>query len=55
MRIYVYYPYKWVKPNMYALYRIKYSTNNLKGINNYKPLKIVLKTIRAYPCIYNYS
>jgi hypothetical protein len=41
--------------NMHALRRIKYSTSNLKGINNYKPLKLVLETMLAYPRIYGYS
>ena len=40
--------------NMHALYRIKYSTNNLRGINNYKPLKPILETL-VYPYIYSYS
>ena len=41
--------------NIYALHRIKYSTGNLRRINNYKPLKLVLETMPAYPYIYNYS
>jgi hypothetical protein len=47
--------YKLVKPNMHALRRIKYSTNNLGGINNYKPFKLVLETTLACPYIYSYS
>jgi hypothetical protein len=47
--------YKLEGPNMHALYRIKYNTSNLGGINNYKPLKPVLETILAYPRIYGYS
>jgi hypothetical protein len=41
--------------SMHALYRIKYSTNNLRGINNYEPLKLILEIILAYPYIYGYS
>jgi len=40
---------------MHALYQIKYSTNNLRGINNHKPLKPILEIMLAYPYIYNYS
>jgi hypothetical protein len=55
MQTYAYYSYKWVRPNMHALYRIEYSTNNLREINNHKPLKLVLETMLAYPYIYNYN
>jgi hypothetical protein len=55
MRIHAYYPHKWVRPNMHALRRIEYSTNDLGGINNYKPLKLVLKTMLACPYAYSYS
>ena len=48
-------PYKLVKPNMHTLYRIGYNTDNLRGINNYKPLKLVLEIIPAYPYAYGYS
>ena len=41
--------------NMHALYRIKYSTNNLRGINNYKPLKLVLETTLAYLYTHSYN
>jgi hypothetical protein len=47
--------YKLEGPNMHALRRIKYSTDNLRGINNYKPLKLVLKTTLACPYAYGYS
>ena len=47
--------YKLKGPNMYTLYQIKYSTDNLKGINNYKPLKPILETTLVYPYIYSYS
>jgi hypothetical protein len=47
--------YRLVRPNMHALHRIKYSTDNLGGINNYKPLKPVLETTLAYPYTYGYS
>jgi hypothetical protein len=40
---------------MHALRRIKYSTDNLGGINNYKPLKLVLEIILAYPRIRGYN
>jgi hypothetical protein len=55
MQTHAYYPYKWVRLNMHALRRIKYSTDNLGGINNYKPLKLVLETTLACPYIYGYS
>jgi hypothetical protein len=55
MQTHAYYPYKWVRPNMHALRRIKYSTNNLRGINNYKPLKLVLETTLACPYTHGYS
>jgi len=48
-------PYKLVKPNMHTLYRIGYNTDNLRGINNYKPFKLILEIILACPCVYNYS
>ena len=47
--------YRLVKPNMHALRRIKYSTDNLRGINNHKPLKPVLETTLAYPYTHSYS
>jgi hypothetical protein len=47
--------YKLEGPNIYALHRIKYSTDNLRQINNYKPLKLVPKTMPAYPYIRGYS
>jgi hypothetical protein len=47
--------YRLKGPNMHALHRIEYSTSNLGGINNYKPLKLVLETTLAYPYIYSYS
>jgi len=40
---------------MHALCQIKYSTNNLGGINNYKPLKLILEKMLAYPYIRSYS
>jgi hypothetical protein len=40
---------------MHALRRIKYSTYNLGGINNYGLLKLVLRMTPAYPYIYSYS
>ena len=42
-------------PNIYALRKIKYNTDNLRGINNYKPLKLILETTLAYPYTYSYS
>jgi hypothetical protein len=47
--------YKLEGPSIYALHRIEYSTNNLGGINNYKPLKLVLETTLACPYIYSYN
>jgi hypothetical protein len=47
--------YKLKGPNMHALRRIEYSTSDLGGINNYKPLKLVLKTMPAYPRVRGYS
>jgi hypothetical protein len=47
--------YRLKGPSIYALYRIKYSTNNLRGINNYKPLKLILEMMLAYPYAYGYS
>jgi hypothetical protein len=41
--------------NIHALRQIEYSTNNLRGINNYKPLKLVLETMPVYLYIYGYS
>ena len=40
---------------MYTLRQIKYSTDNLKGINNYKPLKLIQETTLAYPYAHGYS
>jgi hypothetical protein len=42
-------------PNMHTWRRIEYSTDNLRGINNYKPLKLVLETTLAYPYAHSYS
>jgi hypothetical protein len=42
-------------PNMYTLRRIKYSTDNLGGINNYKLLKLILETTLACPYTHSYS
>jgi hypothetical protein len=47
--------YKSEGPNMHALYRIEYSINNLRGINNYKPLKPILEIMPAYPYAHGYS
>jgi len=33
---------------MHALHQTKYNTNNLKGINNYKPFKPILEMMPAY-------
>ena len=55
MQTYNSYLYKLKGLNIYTLYRIKYSTNNLKRINNYKPFKLILEIILACPCVYNYS
>jgi hypothetical protein len=55
MQIYNSRLYRLEGPNIYALYRIKYSTNNLGGINNYKPLKLILKIMLAYPYTHGYS
>ena len=33
----------------------KYNTNDLKGINNHKPPKLVLGIMLAYPYIYSYN
>jgi hypothetical protein len=40
---------------MHALHQIKYNTDNLRGINNYKPLKPILEIMPAYPYAYGYS
>jgi hypothetical protein len=55
MQIYAYYPYKLVKPNMRTLYRIKYSNSKIRGTNNYRLLKLALRTKLVYPYIYSYS
>ena len=47
--------YRLKGPNIYALRQIKYSTNNLGKINNYKPLKLILETTLVYPYIYSCS
>jgi hypothetical protein len=47
--------YRLVRPNMHALRRIEYSTDNLRGINNYKPLKPVPETTLACPYAHGYS
>jgi hypothetical protein len=47
--------YRLVRPNMHALRRIEYSTDNLGGINNHKPLKPVLETTLAYPYAHGYN
>jgi hypothetical protein len=41
--------------NIYTLHRIKYSTGNLRRINNHKPLKLVLETTLACPYTYSYN
>jgi len=41
--------------NIHALRQIEYSTNNLRGINNYKPFKLVLETTLACPYAHGYS
>jgi len=55
MQTYNSYLYKLKGLNIYTLYRIKYSTNNLKRINNYKPFKLILKIILVYLYIYSYN
>jgi hypothetical protein len=40
---------------MHALYQIKYKTDNLGGINNYKPLKLILETTLACPYTHSYN
>ena len=47
--------YKLKGPSIHALYQIEYSTNNLGGINNHKPLKPILEMMPAYPYAHSYS
>ena len=49
MRTHAYHPHEWVRPNMHALRRIEYSTDDLGGINNHEPLELVLETTLACP------
>jgi len=55
MQIYAYYPHKLVKPNIRALYQIKYNNNKIRGTNNYRLLKLAPRIKLAYPYIYSYN
>jgi hypothetical protein len=47
--------YRLKGPNIHALHRIEYSTDNLRRINNHKPLKPILETTLAYPYAHSYN
>ena len=55
MQIHNSYPYRLKEPNMHALYQIKYSNSEIRRTNNYRLLKLALRTKLACPYIYSYS